>query len=94
MCTAATCAAVANCELPNKKADGSADPGTALDNTCALYTAFTKPAVGEVGDEVGVLIWSKTATKKIPGIRIGRRVLANTNCVQDATAVNATEDVL
>jgi len=41
-----------------------------------------------------VLIWNKTATKKIPGIRIGRRVLANTNCVQDATWVNATEDLL
>jgi len=89
MCLDATCAAATNC----KKADGTT-ASTAVDDTCALYAAFTKPAVGEVGDEVGVLIWNKTATKKIPGIRIGRRVLANTNCVQDATSVNDTEDVL
>jgi hypothetical protein len=89
MCLDATCAAAANC----KKSDGTT-ASTAVDDVCALYAAFTKPAAGEVGDEVGVLIWSKTATKKIPGIRIGRRVVANTNCVQDATAVADTEDVL
>ena len=69
----------------------TATAGAASDK-CVVYRAFTKPATGDVGDEVGVLIWNKTATKKIPGIRIGRRVLANTNCVQDAVGANDTED--
>jgi len=89
MCNDATCATITAC----KKTDGAASASPANDK-CALYAAFTKPAVGEVGDEVGVLIWNKTATKKIPGIRIGRRVVANTDCVQDATYVTDTEDVL
>lgn len=88
-CTAsAACAAATDC----KKYDGTAS--TAVSDVCATFTAFTKPAIGDVGDEVGVLIWNKTATKKIPGIRIGRRVLTNTNAVQDALGANATEDVM
>lgn len=91
MCLAATCAndADTNCKL----ADGSTNSATAnLVDKCAVFANFTKPAVGDVGDEVGVLIWNKTATKKIPGIRIGRRVLTVTNCVQDATAAAAGAD--
>jgi len=88
MCTAAgDCAAAANCVLT---ADGK-NGATATDK-CGLFTAFTKPAVGDVGDEVGVLIWNKTATKKIPGIRIGRRVTAVTNCVQDTTVATTGND--
>ena len=81
MCYATTCAADTDCKKPDESTAGKAA------DVCSRYTAFTKPAVGEVGDEVGVLIWNKTATKKIPGIRIGRRVVANTDCVQDATFV-------
>ena len=92
MCLGATCAAFTDC----KKADGTTASSGSANDKCALYAAFTKPAVGEVGDEVGVLIWNKTATKKIPGIRIGRRVLANTDCVQDTTYTDAAwaEDAL
>jgi hypothetical protein len=41
-----------------------------------------------------VLIWNKTATKKIPAISIGRRVLYNTNCVQDGFGNTNVEDTL
>ena len=86
MCLTASCAAASDC----KKTD-TTTAGTAAD-VCAIFTAFTKPATGDVGDEVGVLIWNKTATKKIPGIRIGRRVVANTNCVQDTTVAATNND--
>lgn len=70
------------------KTDGTTAQTTAAAETdiCAALTGFTKPAVGDTGDEVGVMIWNKTATKKIPGIRVGRRVVTNTNCAQVALA--------
>jgi hypothetical protein len=89
-----SCAAIGDCKRADGTLNSSGTAVTAATDVCAGYTVFSKPATGDVGDEVGVLIWSKTATKKIPGIRIGRRVVANTNCVQDATWVNTTEDVL
>lgn len=94
MCLDTTCALIDNCKKANGDLNTVAPAVTAGTDVCVGYTVFSKPAAGDVGDEVGVLIWNKTATKKIPGIRIGRRVVATTNCVQDATWVHATEDVL
>lgn len=53
----------------------------ATNNTCYKLRAFTKPFVGDTGDEFGIMLWNKTPTQKIAGIRVGKRVLANTDCV-------------
>lgn len=82
MCTATTCNTGAACFTVKDGTTASTAAGT---NVCNVLTAFTQPAVGDTGDEVGVMIWNKTATKKIPGIRIGRRVTAVTNCAQSQT---------
>lgn len=89
----ATCKTSAGCKktecVPTiaAKTDGTSQTAAiaTLTDKCVSLTAFAKPAVGDTGDEVGVMIWNKTATKKIPGIRVGRRVVANTNCAQAAT---------
>jgi hypothetical protein len=61
----------------------SADASAASDNDfCYTLRAFTKPDVGSVGDEVGVLIWTGTPTKEIPGIRIGKKVETNSDADQ------------
>jgi len=79
-CTAATCGSFNVCN----KYEPSMNACSALTDICGAFAPFTKPAIGDVGDEVGVMIWNKSATKKIPGIRIGRRVVSNTNCIQIA----------
>lgn len=38
------------------------------------------------------MIWNGTTTKKIPGIRIGRRVVSTTNCVQQNSPPSAGSD--
>jgi len=93
-----SCAASAGCDPDHATApvactDNSASPVAALDyaedangvgnyaDWCYELTAFTQPAVGAIGDNVGVAIWN-TATKAIPGIRIGRKVKSVTNCDQ------------
>jgi hypothetical protein len=69
----------------------------ATNNKCYKLKAFTKPYVGDTGDEFGIMIWNKFPTQKITGIRVGKRVIANTDCVQappSSSAVPGTANTL